>query len=1437
MKSLCLYLTLLAALLTNLSGQSVFTESFTGTTASGWVFGGSSGSTNPYLTANTIDSSGDGWLRLTENTNNQATYALLDTQIFSVNAQISISMDYAFYNGSGADGITFFLVDGSTSASSFDVGSYGGSMGYAQRTGESGMAGGYLGFALDNYGNYSNSSEGRNGGITNDATLYPNRVAVRGPESSNYEFIAASAPLAQSMDFPGATTRPDQTGVDYRSFQIVLDANNQLEVFMKFGTGNDYVSVFTADLSAYDRPETFKLGFTGATGGSTEIHEVRNLTVTTTPWSTGSGAYEWDNGANTTAWGATPGGGNSNWYSSISGDDNKTPLADSDVLFGNKPTNNGTNNTQQVVLGADVEVRNMTFDTGINYSIGTVGDGRTITFGDTGKAGLPSINVNNYNDANARHKINSNITLVEELRINNYSFSTLCLNGTLETGGNDITVNGYGAVNFNGDISGSGNLEKNGRGIVTINNDNSNDPTGSPTAWSGNVVINDGMVVVTANGALGNTTGTTTVNSGGTLAFRGGVTYSTTEAVTIAGRGVERGTGQSAGAIYNDGGTNSFAGGITLAANAAVGSRDGVLTLSGAIGESGGARSLTKVGDGVVSLSNTGSTYTGATIIEGGVLRVTAENALRGGFATGGTSGGNLTLAGGVLEIGTGTNFTRNIGAGNDQVSWTGDGGFSAFGGNRTVQLNNGTANVTWGSANFVGTGYALLLSSAYADSRITINNSLSFDNAQREIRVADGSAAVDARLRGRLRGGNNASGTGGLIKTGEGTLELNNNTGTASDYSGATEIRGGALRISNANGLSSNSNIQLNGGVFEVGFDFDGSATDGYAATLGAAGGNVQFTGSGGFSASGADRTITLNGGAGLKWNSTSGFLTTGNALVLGSKSATNNVIFANAIDLNGAERTVRVLNGTGAEDGRLAGVLSDTAVGGGGALRVEGTGSLGLTAANTYAGATTVSGAEVRLSGAGTLASTSGVTLNQGGSLILDNATTNNTDRIGSVAVAMNGGRLDLIGRDANTTASSETLGQLQLQGGENQINVARSGNAGTTTNLTFSSLTRTTGSTLEFTRSGSGNFGTDANVKFTTAPTLEQGILAYAVAGNGATPTGFATHAGNGTAITVAAGANTAQGSWGASTIAANTADQTITADRTVGALILGSGIDVLQSGGSRTLTVETGGILSTGNTASTITTSTLQVGGTGTRELFTHVYGTGGLNISSVIQNNGNTTGLTKSGSGTLTLSGTSANTFTGTTYVNDGLLILNKSANVTALAGDVVVGDGRGADKLQFATGADNQLALTSNVTLIGGLTGASATTANQATLDLNGTTQAFSQLTIEGNSVIDFSGGDPCAPTFLRISDINFVGDATLTIKNWVEFTDFFLVESTATIDFSRITFEGYGGQANWQDYSTGWKQITPVPEPSTYGAIFLGGAIGFHFLRRRRRA
>lgn len=80
------------------------------------------------------------------------------------------------------------------------------------------------------------------------------------------------------------------------------------------------------------------------------------------------------------------------------------------------------------------------------------------------------------------------------------------------------------------------------------------------------------------------------------------------------------------------------------------------------------------------------------------------------------------------------------------------------------------------------------------------------------------------------------------------------------------------------------------------------------------------------------------------------------------------------------------------------------------------------------------------------------------------------------------------------------------------------------------------------------------------------------------------------------------------------------------------------------------------------------------------------------------------GLTKMGLGTLTLGGTEANTFTGLTTVMAGELVLSKTAGVTAVAGDIEVGDGTAPAVLRLAN--SNQIADTSVVTLQG--TGANA---------------------------------------------------------------------------------------------------------------------------------
>jgi autotransporter-associated beta strand protein len=59
------------------------------------------------------------------------------------------------------------------------------------------------------------------------------------------------------------------------------------------------------------------------------------------------------------------------------------------------------------------------------------------------------------------------------------------------------------------------------------------------------------------------------------------------------------------------------------------------------------------------------------------------------------------------------------------------------------------------------------------------------------------------------------------------------------------------------------------------------------------------------------------------------------------------------------------------------------------------------------------------------------------------------------------------------------------------------------------------------------------------------------------------------------------------------------------------------------------------------------------------------------------------GLTKTGDGTLTLSGATANTYSGLTMVNAGTLALNKSVANGALTGNLIIGDGIGSDVVRW----------------------------------------------------------------------------------------------------------------------------------------------------------
>ena len=220
-----------------------------------------------------------GALRLTSSKNDQASFIFYN-QAIPAGQGLQIIFDFYAYGGKEfqgrrGDGISFFLVDGAANPNT--AGAFGGSLGYAQKTAINGIEGGYVGIGFDEFGNYSNPSEGRQGGpgIRIDA------VALRGKgdNTTGYAYLNGTGSLPGSIDSLNANA--NRAG-SKRTARITLTADNKISVDIDFGSGFQPV-ITPYDLATQGTLPSagFKFGFASSTGAATNIHEIRNLLITT----------------------------------------------------------------------------------------------------------------------------------------------------------------------------------------------------------------------------------------------------------------------------------------------------------------------------------------------------------------------------------------------------------------------------------------------------------------------------------------------------------------------------------------------------------------------------------------------------------------------------------------------------------------------------------------------------------------------------------------------------------------------------------------------------------------------------------------------------------------------------------------------------------------------------------------------------------------------------------------------------------------------------------------------------------------------------------------------------------------------------------------------------------------------------------------------------
>ncbi|WP_157772396.1 autotransporter-associated beta strand repeat-containing protein [Lacunisphaera limnophila] len=1044
---------------------------------------------------------------------------------------------------------------------------------------------------------------------------------------------------------------------------------------------------------------------------------------------------------------------------------------------------------------------------------------------------------------NGTHTISSAVRVNDDMVLTNDGTDTtaLTISGAIDLfngASSDLTVSGSGRTAITGAINDSTDgaaLLKTGSGTLALSGTSSY--TGTTTLRNGTLEI-AGSATNSTNGNLGNAASAVVINDTNTaLANNTSFLMTDADGGSTMGRAI---TVNSQGATTtlggtNTSGTNTFSGTITLnkgvTLTAAAG---GTVAFTGALDGNTGTQNITKSGDGTVLLSNTGNDFNGTTTITAGTLRLGAAGVITDGSAVSVASGATLDLNTFSETIGSLAGAgTVNLASGTQTLTTGGNNGTTEFSG--VIQDNAGTLALVKN-----GTG-ALTLSGAGAntfDGDVTINAGTLIAAKNTALGATSGNTTVatdatlaltggitiaageDLDLAGSVApniaslanySGNNTyagnvtmSGAAGddvkydaaggsqltitgavgesggskdFAKTGTGTLVL----GNANTYSGSTNVAAGTLVVANNAAL----------GTATV------ASTDDTAVQIGA---TLAFQNNVAVS---ANEAITLNATAAPT------------AASLKNNADTNTV--AGAITLSGGANTGVILDSNTGSSLTLSGAITPVTPSNNNFVTKTGDGSLTLagTGANTFQGAFNVNSGTVVLNKTAGVNATGTGALNIGdstggtNSAIVQLNASNQINNTTAVTIATDG-KLDLLG-------NSDAIGALTMAGGS----VTATG-AGTLTlggNLTFNGIGANTATiTANVDLGGNRIVQVGNNASAVDTDLTINGVVSGT--GSSFTKTDLGT-------LRLTGDANTFTGNF-------QVTDGTVVLDKTAVAGVKGNATGVSNS------TVTIGDNFRGANTA------ILEVSGDG---LFADQTSDQIANSATLVMNSDGKFRMART-SGTAMFTET-VGAIAGSGNIDLGYYSLIAGGNnaSTSFSGTLV-----GDSTALFTKAGSGTLTIDSNLGYNGGLDVTGGTLAFNVDNAFSGAVNIFAGTTLKlsdadlsisnlnlvgsGSITLDFSG-----TSTLSVANLTIAAGITVNVINWTNATDYFFAQNwagavfdtTATTPMNQVVFAGFtGNQTKWQSYDD---QITPVPEPSTYGAMLVGAMGALLGYRRWRKA